>query len=1593
MAEEAISVKVAVRCRPFNGREKERSATLIIEMVGNTTKITNPHDSKTKDFTFDYSYWSHDGFIERPEDGYLEAEPGSPYADQAKVMSELGVGVLENSWNGFHSCVFAYGQTGSGKSYSIVGYGTNKGVIPLTCAEMFRRIEEQTTPDRYFQVEASMMEIYNEKMRDLLDLSKSEKLKIRETKMLGVYVDQLTTVAVKSYKEIERQMEVGTQHRTIGATQMNATSSRAHTVFTITFKQFNNSGGKMVETKSVMNLVDLAGSERAGSTGATGDRLKEGASINSSLTALGQVITALAENSGNGKKKTFVPYRNSVLTRLLQSALGGNSKTLMVAALSPADINYDETLSTLRYADNAKKIKTSAVKNEDPTEKLIRELREENDKLKKAMGGDMSALSGLGGSPEGSSEVAEAAKEAARIAEEEAATAKVEAQQAQAQLATAMARMHELEGLLSSGGGGGAPISVEAIAKVDAAAAEAQAKAAALGNPEEQMAAEGEVLTLTNDIEALAKLHPAHGPAVADAATNLSLLLARGEGGFDFSALEKVKEALLKEIAAEGRVQVENINAALIEAAAEKLTQAHARKSALAATGPNTNEIVALKLVFFQRVQAARREAAAARGLLDEKAALQRNSLESAEVARQIAESALEELTNLKSLSAEQQAELADLKNKSMEEKQALLTELTRKAEEAKAAGDEAKMVDFTRQFNRIAERMKADEKNKLLLAEQMESNDRALKSLETSWDDKLGAAAELEAKRKVVLDKLGLGRLEDNIDEKTPHFVNLNEDPNLAGNLLYFLKVGETLVGSDDACDVVLAGPGIAVKHAKIDISQDSSGDYVVNMSPVGASSTFINGQQITDSQLLRHSDRVIFGARQVYRLVHPGDAKKHKGDTKSADGLAGVIDWDMAQQELGDALGKAINVKVDEEVKREREAMEERIQKMSASLEAEKKAAQEQLDEDRKQLLKTLKEEEGTNSREREAALARKEAELNSIKARADKLEQMQRGLDEHVDSFRAELERVQAELSTLMPAINEANVIADAMGRKIHVAPRVFIEVPETAGLSPAQELMLHKSVALQVVITTSGSEERQKLEIVWTASQFTDRMFAIRDAHYDYLKHNRSPEPGTEDDPFYSPPAPFLIGRAYLSLAPLTHRLRAQHWLTVLDPLGKPKGELLCALQPTEEDFVTPAGPILEAGGLVGTPLNLVLRVQQARGLPEGQNNNVFCKYTLDMEERTTDVCNHKTSAPVFDFRDDLLFPFVSPDMVEYFRSDFLTFEVWGEPDQVSEGFVTSEPSTAAAKAAVNPFDAQGLPPEVFDFFVSLDIHENSTLERSERFEAVQYDGGANPYGITKGVYTLKQGRNRRLLIKLAQGQAQKYPVERCVRVWVSKVEDINGNEVSNQQVPLSVLSTASLPDGSSATIVANWFSGPSVLDELTAEGNALTVTLTIEVELQNLELAAPVKLTKKAAMRIEDGEKGAKSKMSSVAEAPKKKFSLFGGSTPAPPVEIVKGTEEKEASLDPDKRRSMLQRQDTHHPVFMGSWERTDEAVVAQREDMLRIMKTELDAEEGAASVVKQLHDGLARLQEALQAEEQKQVPRIQTMLKLHTSYA
>ena len=381
-----MSVQVGVRVRPFNMREKNLQSKCIISMPGeNQTHIINDKE-KEKVFTFDYSFWSHDDF-EVLEDGYL-SPISDKYADQKKVFSIVGQQILDNAWQGYHCCLFAYGQTGSGKSYSMVGYGANKGIVPISCEEIFKKIEQNKSEDKIFEVQVSMLEIYNEKVQDLLIPPKQRLqggLRIRESKLLGIFVEGLTKYPVTSYEQIEQKMEEGYQNRTIGSTLMNATSSRAHTIVTIEFRQITIIDKKRSEKLSRINLVDLAGSERTGITGVTGERLKEGCNINKSLLILGNVINCLADKALGIRKNMLPPYRDSSLTRILQNALGGNSKTIMICALSPSNINYEESLSTLRYADRAKKIQNKAVINESEHDKMVRLLKEENNNLKKLL--------------------------------------------------------------------------------------------------------------------------------------------------------------------------------------------------------------------------------------------------------------------------------------------------------------------------------------------------------------------------------------------------------------------------------------------------------------------------------------------------------------------------------------------------------------------------------------------------------------------------------------------------------------------------------------------------------------------------------------------------------------------------------------------------------------------------------------------------------------------------------------------------------------------------------------------------------------------------------------------------------------------------------------------------------------------------------------------------------------------------------------------------------------------------------------------------------------------------------------------------------
>ncbi|XP_041975896.1 kinesin-like protein KIF13A isoform X3 [Aricia agestis] len=379
-------IKVAVRVRPFNRRELELGTQCVVEMEDQQTVLQYPQSAHEKErkqpktFAFDHCFYS--------------LEPSLPhFASQRTVFECLGRDILDNAFDGYNACIFAYGQTGSGKSYTMMGSpGADEGgIIPRLCDALFERIKvQQSPPALTYKVEVSYMEIYNERVHDLLDPETTRRsLRVREHAVLGPYVDGLSRLAVTSYQDIDNLMTEGNKSRTVAATNMNSESSRSHAVFSVVLTQTLTDAHTGVSGEKVarLSLVDLAGSERAVKTGAVGDRLKEGSNINKSLTTLGLVISKLADQAGGGgrNRDKFVPYRDSVLTWLLKDNLGGNSKTVMVATISPAADNYEETLSTLRYADRAKRIVNHAVVNEDPNARIIRELRQEVEALKEML--------------------------------------------------------------------------------------------------------------------------------------------------------------------------------------------------------------------------------------------------------------------------------------------------------------------------------------------------------------------------------------------------------------------------------------------------------------------------------------------------------------------------------------------------------------------------------------------------------------------------------------------------------------------------------------------------------------------------------------------------------------------------------------------------------------------------------------------------------------------------------------------------------------------------------------------------------------------------------------------------------------------------------------------------------------------------------------------------------------------------------------------------------------------------------------------------------------------------------------------------------
>eukprot|EP01059_Diplonema_ambulator_P003822 TRINITY_DN1350_c1_g2_i1.p1 TRINITY_DN1350_c1_g2~~TRINITY_DN1350_c1_g2_i1.p1 ORF type:complete len:953 (+),score=294.33 TRINITY_DN1350_c1_g2_i1:109-2967(+) len=373
------NVKACVRIRPFRDIEREPPVPSTVKVRGRSVNMM--HNGNNHSFEFDHVFWS---VSEDPDASSCDIE----YSDQSTIFEAIGYRMLEHVFKGYNACIMAYGQTGSGKTYTMMGPDNSqaphdRGLIPRTCEELFSRLqaEEKNLSDaniqRSYQIEVRYMEVYMEKVRDLLDPTEARKtLKVRKHPITGTFVDGLSCHEVKDWPSCLELINLGSQARAVASTKMNDVSSRSHAIFRITLTQTTRIADLQSTRMANLNLVDLAGSERVSRSGVMGTQLEEAAKVNLSLSTLRKVIDALLMKPVGGRRP-LVPYRESVLTWVLSDSLGGNSRTMLLATVSPHFSNADETLSTLIYANRARRIINNVNINEDSTMEIMHELQSE----------------------------------------------------------------------------------------------------------------------------------------------------------------------------------------------------------------------------------------------------------------------------------------------------------------------------------------------------------------------------------------------------------------------------------------------------------------------------------------------------------------------------------------------------------------------------------------------------------------------------------------------------------------------------------------------------------------------------------------------------------------------------------------------------------------------------------------------------------------------------------------------------------------------------------------------------------------------------------------------------------------------------------------------------------------------------------------------------------------------------------------------------------------------------------------------------------------------------------------------------------------
>eukprot|EP00931_Biecheleriopsis_adriatica_P106525 TRINITY_DN80961_c0_g1_i1.p1 TRINITY_DN80961_c0_g1~~TRINITY_DN80961_c0_g1_i1.p1 ORF type:complete len:969 (+),score=244.85 TRINITY_DN80961_c0_g1_i1:84-2990(+) len=942
-----VRVRPMFRERPDGTAGREASCKQIVEMDGVSdkcgslvTRVFDPNNPPAfKDFAFDRSYWSSSEYTEdRKRPGvHIPDGPNSKYVSQDMVWHDLGQIMMNNILNGYNCTVFAYGQSGAGKSYSVVGYPPNDGIIPHTVTALYDIIDTNEDPTLRYEIEIAMLEVYMDEVYDLLEPKKQERTKLRVARIgndVLIYDpkdrDNLNKIwrAARDREQCDSFRNLGDANRTVRPTGMNPTSSRGHTLFIMRFRKEKRTGQVWSEEfRTKVTLVDLAGSERAHDTGLKGIGLEEGVAINRSLTNLGNCLVSRC-------KGEQVAYPDK-LTKALSESLDGNAITIMIAAISPADINYGDTLSTLRFADNAKRMPVKAKKQLDPTAVLIAGLREENARLQK----QLEALSTLGGSSDeqerkqleeklalADRKVAEAQRAleemevracnqervhlaALAIAQDEAARSKQELESVTAELKAERAR------------------AVQAAKSIDVEMSQLQNHSAAQVSNEESSGTVPEQVQDLLQKKAAAESHVAEIRKKEEAHFE-QLLLARFE---DVEQLQTRRHELrmsLVKAKALSRLQGgkrRQSSAAVTEQEADLARLEENLVSARASAESLQGEALSHDLA--ESFEAA--SLAIAQQDKDAEVAFIQEQMEVLQSSKHSKED-LERLDSEKAAAADAAAEAA-LEARSAAEK---VLEKQRKHLQAITSEQEQILLEVRAQRASLGD-------GEVELREKQAAIQGILKSELESWEKKLQAADESERLLKKSFEDMGLSVTEmlqsagEAIKNSIcpgglmpPHLINLCEEAHEEG-LVYFVPDGLTsikrLQPGDNELGIKLDGPTICPLHATL----LSDGERVLITPGQDDAVTFVNGEPLLPGSPgveLVHSARIIFGNDFVFRYVDPR-CKKSPGS------VSNVIDWRFAVSELEEKQGSQSDSTVLlerlQELEQQNEVLENKLKK----------------------------------------------------------------------------------------------------------------------------------------------------------------------------------------------------------------------------------------------------------------------------------------------------------------------------------------------------------------------------------------------------------------------------------------------------------------------------------------------------------------------------------------------------------------------------------------------------------------------------------------------------------------------------------------